>query len=192
MNTEKFNDISEYEKICEAVIFASGEPIELVRLAEVMEIGISEAERVVENLRERIEREERGVKIVRLEDSYQMCSNEKYASYIKAALEIKRGAALSQAALETLAVIAYNQPVTKAFADQVRGVDCGGVINTLVERGLIEEAGRLEAPGRPITYRTTENFLRCFSIESLGQLPSVDYDADAEIDNEEEKQMRLI
>ncbi|MBP0990446.1 MAG: SMC-Scp complex subunit ScpB [Oscillospiraceae bacterium] len=180
------------ENICEAILFANGEPLEIIKLAQAVEEDAYTVEKAVENLRTRLENEERGIRIVRLENSYQMCSSEKYAEYIKKTMAINRSTALSQAALETLAVIAYNQPITKSFADKIRGVDCGGVITTLVERGLIEEAGRLDAPGRPITYRTTDNFLRCFSLESLEQLPNTDYSPDDEIEEYDgERQMRL-
>ena len=147
------------ESICiiEALLFASGEPISLDRLSEASGI---EPETVVKL-------------IDRLENSYQLSTREEYAPYIKRAMENKRQARLSPAALEVLAVVAYNQPVTKAFVEQVRGTDSSGVINTLVERELLYEAGRLELPGRPITYKTTDNFLRCFKLESLAQLPSL-------------------
>ena len=100
-----------------------------------------------------------------------MTTNEKYAEYIKKAFDIRRRTPLSPAALEVLAVVAYNQPVTKSFIEQVRGVDCSGVVSTLVEKGLIEERGRLELPGKPLLYGTTKNFLRCFSLKSLADLP---------------------
>ena len=100
-----------------------------------------------------------------------MCSKKEYGEYIRRVMDIKRNAPLSQAAMEVLAVIAYNQPVTKAFIEQVRGVDCSGVVGSLASKGLIEEKGRLELPGRPLLYGTTDNFLRCFQIESLDELP---------------------
>ena len=149
------------ESICiiEALLFASGEPISLDRLSEASGI---EPETVLKL-------------IDRLERKYNVSdrAREEYAPYIKRAMENKRQARLSPAALEVLAVVAYNQPVTKAFVEQVRGTDSSGVINTLVERELLYEAGRLELPGRPITYKTTDNFLRCFKLESLAQLPSL-------------------
>ena len=116
-------------------------------------------------------RPDRGVRILHLEDSYQMCTNSQYGGKVRAALEIRRNAPLSQAAMEVLAVIAYNQPVTKAFVEQVRGVDCSGVIGSLMTKGLIEERGRLELPGRPLLYGTTVNFLRCFGLSSPEELP---------------------
>ena len=110
----------------------------------------------------------------------QLCTKTEFEPYIRRAFEIKRNAPLSQAALEVLAIIAYNQPVTRAFAEQVRGVDSSGVISTLVEKGLIEEAGRLDLPGKPIAYRTTPLFLRSFGLESLEDLPPVADEAETE------------
>ena len=111
--------------------------------------------------------------VLRLGDRLQLCTSSDYAAVIRAALELRRSAPLSQAALEVLAVIAYNQPVTRAFIEQVRGVDSSGVVNSLIEKSLIEEAGRLDLPGRPIAYRTTPDFLRCFGLESLDKLPAL-------------------
>ena len=155
----------------EAVIFASGTPVELSRIAQALQIGALQAMSICDGLVEEYEKADRGIRIVRLNDSYQMCTVEEYADVIREVMDIKRNAPLSQAASEVLAIIAYNQPVTKAFVEQVRGVDCSGVVSSLVARQLIEEKGRLELPGRPLVYGTTEHFLRCFHISSLGELP---------------------
>ena len=112
-----------------------------------------------------------GFKLIKLDNKLQLCSRPEYFDYVRKILELKRNAPLSQAAFEVLAVVAYNQPVTKSFVEQVRGVDCSGVISTLIEKELIEERGRLELPGRPLLYGTTKNFLRCFSLTSLDDLP---------------------
>ena len=117
---------------------------------------------------------------MRMENTYQLATKEAYAEYIKKAFDIKRRTPLSPAALEVLAVIAYNQPVTKSFIEQVRGVDCSGVVTTLVEKGLVEERGRLELPGRPLLYGTTKNFLRCFSMSDLSELPPLPKNENAE------------
>ena len=109
--------------------------------------------------------------MLRLGNRYQLCTRTEFAQSVRQALEIKRNAPLSQAAFEVLAVVAYNQPVTKSFVEQVRGVDCSGVVNTLCQKGLLEEKGRLELPGRPLLYGTTVEFLRCFSFSSLEDLP---------------------
>lgn len=162
---------SELIKACEAVIFSSGEPISIKRLAEVFELSPKKAETLAEQVKEHIASSDLGFELLRLDDSVQLASKQEYAPSIKTALAIKRKAPLSPAALEVLAVIAYNQPSTKAFVEQVRGVDCSGVISTLIEKELIEERGRLELPGRPLLYGTTKNFLRCFSLSSLDELP---------------------
>ncbi len=155
----------------EAVLFASGESISIERLSQVFEMPPEKIEKLVAVLSERIDKNKDGFKLVRLENTYQLTTRECYADYVKRAFDIKRRTPLSPAALEVLAVIAYNQPVTKSFIEQVRGVDCSGVVTTLVEKGLVEERGRLELPGRPLLYGTTKNFLRCFSISDLGELP---------------------
>lgn len=155
----------------EAVLFASGEPISIERLAQVFEISPDEVVEYMDILSEKYEKNDSGLVVVRLENTYQMATKEKFADYIKKAFDIRRRTPLSSAALEVLAVVAYNQPVTKAFIEQVRGVDCSGVVSTLVEKGLIEERGRLELPGKPLLYGTTKNFLRCFSISDLSELP---------------------
>ena len=145
----------------EAILFASGEPVPLSRLAETLQAEKGELEKVLEALSERYNRPESGISLVRLEQSYQFCSSPQFSQEVRAALELRRNAPLSQAALEVLAVVAYHQPVTKAFVDQVRGVDCGGVLSTLMAKNLVEERGRMELPGRPLLYGTTDQFLRC-------------------------------
>ena len=163
------------ESICiiEALLFASGEPISLDRLSEASGIEPETVVKLIDRLERKYNVSDSAIRVLRLENSYQLSTREEYAPYIKRAMENKRQARLSPAALVVLAVVAYNQPVTKAFVAQVRGTDSSGVINTLVERELMYEAGRLELPGRPITYKTTDNFLRCFKLESLAQLPSL-------------------
>lgn len=155
----------------QAILFASGVPVPLETISRALEQKPKQTQLILEELIREYSSEEYGIKIVRLEDSYQMCSKKEYGEYIRRVMDIKRNAPLSQAAMEVLAVIAYNQPVTKAFIEQVRGVDCSGVVGSLASKGLIEEKGRLELPGRPLLYGTTDNFLRCFQIESLDELP---------------------
>jgi segregation and condensation protein B len=157
--------------ITEAILFAAGEPVPLGRLAEAAGIDAETTTKIIGQLERKYNVSDSGLRIIRLEDSYQITTRTEYAPFIKTALEIKRHAPLTQAALEVLAVIAYNQPVTKAYVEQVRGVDSNSVVNTLAERGLIEEAGRLELPGRPVTYRTTPAFLRSFGLSEIEQLP---------------------
>ncbi len=155
----------------EAVIFSSGDPISIERLAQVFELEPEKIEKAADELAEKLNNNNSGVCLLRLENTYQLASREEYAQYIKKAFDIRRRTPLSPAALEVLAVIAYNQPVTRSFIEQVRGVDCSGVVSTLVEKELIEERGRLELPGKPLLYGTTKNFLRCFSLGDLGDLP---------------------
>lgn len=169
-------EYNESLSIIEAILFATGEPITIEKLAEASGIDTDTTSKLVDILERRYSVSQSAITILKLGNSYQMATREEYAPYIKKAMESKRQARLSPAALEVLAVIAYNQPVTKAFVEQVRGTDSSGVISTLVERELLCEAGRLELPGRPMTYKTTENFLRCFKISSLSQLPKLPSD----------------
>lgn len=173
----------------EAVLFASGEPISIDRLSQTFEISAEKVVKAMDTLSEEYADNERGIVIVRLENTYQMTTAQKYAEYIKKAFDIRRRTPLSSAALEVLAVVAYNQPVTKSFIEQVRGVDCSGVVSTLVEKGLIEEKGRLELPGKPLLYGTTKNFLRCFSISDLSELPPLPKEENAVADVAEQLDM---
>ncbi len=160
----------------EAVLFASGDPISIDRLSQTFEIKPEEVEKYIKELEKKYDEQGSGFYVVRLENTYQLVTREEFAPYIKTAFDIKRRTPLSPAALEVLAVIAYNQPVTRSFIEQVRGVDCSGVVTTLVEKGLIEERGRLELPGRPLLYGTTKTFLRSFSLNDLGDLPPLPKD----------------
>ncbi len=173
----------------EAVLFASGEPMSIDRLAQTFEVTPEKVVKAVDTLSEEYISNGNGIVIVRLENTYQMASDEKYAEYIKKAFDMRRRTPLSSAALEVLAVVAYNQPVTKSFIEQVRGVDCSGVVSTLVEKGLVEERGRLELPGKPLLYGTTKNFLRCFSISDLSQLPPLPKNENAVNDVGEQLEM---
>lgn len=157
----------------EAMLFASGEPVELEKIAKVLDISPDEAEETVLKLKAEYEERGGGLRIVKTDKSYQLCSAKEYITLIRNLLEMNRNTPLSQAAFEVLAIVSYNQPVTKAFVEQVRGVDCSGVLHSLTEKNLIEEKGRLDLPGRPLIYGTTDNFLRCFSMESLDELPEL-------------------
>lgn len=173
----------------EAVLFACGEPIELEKLAAAAEIEKEIAERIVGRLNDRYKDQGSALIIGKLDDSYQMMTRPEYARYIKTAMETRRQIPLSPAAMEVLAIVAYNQPVTRGFVDQVRGVDSSGVVRSLVERNLLEEHGRLnDVPGRPIAYRTTDNFLRCFGLNSLENLPPIPGSTD-QIDFDEYEEM---
>lgn len=162
---------NEIASAIEAVLFASGDPVSIDRLSQVFEIKPEQIEKAAEKLKLRLEERLSGVELLRLDNSYQLATKTHYAEYIKKAFDLKRRTPLSGAAFEVLSVIAYNQPVTRSFVEQVRGVDCSGVITTLLEKELIEERGRLELPGRPLLYGTTKNFLRCFGLSDLSDLP---------------------
>lgn len=161
----------QYKAALEAVLFASGEPISLDRLAAALEMEKEDAERLAEELASDWRARESGLTILRLDDCYQMTTRRDFAPYVRRAMEIRRNTPLSQAAMEVLAIVAYNQPVTKAVIEQVRGVDCSAVLQGLQLKGLVEEKGRLELPGRPLLYGTTVHFLRCFGVSSLEELP---------------------
>lgn len=164
-------EIKKLQGAIEAILFASGDAVSLDRIAQALAIDRATAGKMMENLVDRYSAEHAGIRIVRLDGGYQMCTNPEHAPAVRAALEIRRNMPLTQAALEVLAVIAYNQPVSKAFVEQVRGVDCSAVVSGLVSKGLVEERGRLELPGRPLLYGTTVDFLRCLGISSLSELP---------------------
>lgn len=165
--------MTELEAGLEAVLFAAGDAVPLDRLAAALETSrasLMEAAASLENL---YDFENRGIMLLRLEDKLQLCSRPLYADAARRVTESRRPPSLSPAALEVLTIVAYRQPVTRAFIDQLRGVDSGGTVAGLVEKGLIEEAGRMDVPGRPILYRTTESFLRTFAISSLSELPAL-------------------
>lgn len=175
----------EIKAAIEAVLFAAGAPVEADRLANALETELKAVKAAAKELIAEYNASERGLTIIKLNDSYQMCNKKEYGEYIRKVMDLRRNTPLSQAALEVLAVVAYNQPVTKAFVEQVRGVDCSGVIGSLTTKGLIEERGRLELPGRPLLYGTTENFLRCFQLSSLDDLPPLPEKEKAQNENEE-------
>lgn len=168
----------EYRSSIEAILFSAGDSMELSRLAQALELPEESVETQLGILMDEYEKGERGITIIKLNNSYQMVSVKQFAPQVRKAMDLRRNIPLSQAAMEVLAVIAYNQPVTKSFVEQVRGVDCSGVIGSLTTKGLIEEKGRLELPGRPLLYGTTDHFLRCFSIRSLDELPPIPKDED--------------
>ncbi len=165
--------IDEKISVLEAILFSSGEPIESSKLEEVIEVDKSTLNKLIELLNDRYKNCSSALCVYLLNDSYQLGTREYYAPYIKKAMETKNNSKLSQAALEVLTIIAYNQPVTKGFVEHVRGVDSSSVVNSLVEKGLLEEAGRIDVPGRPISFKTTANFLRCFKLKSLDDLPKL-------------------
>lgn len=185
-------NIKNLEKTLEAVLFAVGEPIEIERLAQALEVDELLLEHGLLNLQAKYEEKDSGICLLKLENRYQICSRTEFADDIRKVLEVKKNTPLSQAAFEVLAIIAYNQPVTKSFIEQIRGVDCSGVISSLCQKQLIEEKGRLELPGRPLIYGTTSNFLRCFCLSSLEDLPQIPEKNDDYNDKTEENEKNLL
>ncbi|MBO5743539.1 MAG: SMC-Scp complex subunit ScpB [Clostridia bacterium] len=163
------------EAALEAMLFASGESVPVKRLAEVMEISESKVVKMLEDLKKKYDEDSKcGIRLVRLEDSYQLSSKKEYYEKIRDLTERKRRASLSNAGLEVLSIVAYNQPITRSTIEFIRGVNSDGALNNLVAAGLVEEVGRLDAPGRPMLFGTSEEFLRCFDLSSLSELPDID------------------
>ncbi len=166
-------DLREVEAAVEAILFAAGEPLPIERICLALDLDRPTAEQVLQKLGDHYAYERRGIRLVRMEDCYQLCSSPDYADLIRKAFEIRKTARLSQPALEVLTIVAYYQPTTRAYVDQVRGVDSSYTVSLLLERGFIEECGRLQVPGRPRLYRTTKKFLRDFHLSSLDELPEM-------------------
>ena len=166
-------ELKELQSALEGVLFAAGEPVSVERLCLGLEVDRPTLDAVAQRLMDQYSYDRRGIRLVRLDGSYQLCSAPEYADAIRSTLESRKPARLSQPALEVLAIVAYYQPVTRAYVDQVRGVDSAYTMGLLLERELIEEAGRLSVPGRPMQFRTTKNFLRSFDMSSLEELPEL-------------------
>ena len=168
-------DSKNLEKAIEAILFAAGHPVTYAKLGEVLGYFEAQIKKKVMAFAEKYnDNDRRGIMLLAFENSCQLCTREEFLPYIKAALGIRKGGNLSNSSLEVLAIVAYNQPTTRAFIDDVRGVDSAYIVGSLLEKNLIEVCGRLDVPGRPNLYRTTATFLRCFGIESLEQLPYVE------------------
>ena len=163
----------ELDAAVEAVVFACGSPVSADRLCETLGVGRTELRESAARLTAQYEDASRGISLIELDGCYQFCTKAYLAAYVKRALELRKPPPLSKASLEVLAIIAYNQPVTKSFIEQIRGVDSSSVVNALVAKELVQEMGRLEIPGRPISYGTTEHFLRCFGMKSIETLPKL-------------------
>lgn len=164
----------EIQRAIEAILFAAGERIEVSRLSMALEVDPDEIVAAADALADELAFNRRGIRILRLEDGYQMVSSGEMADYITKALETRKPPKLSASQLETLTIIAYYQPATKAMVEQIRGVDSAYSITSLLNKKLIEDAGRLNVPGRPIQYRTTPDFLRTFALNSLEDLPQIE------------------
>lgn len=167
-------ELTQLHRGIEAILFASGEAVELGRLAAALEADATEVTRAAEELASELAFQRRGVRIIRLEDAFQMVSSGEMADYVTKALETRKPPKLSSSQLESLTIIAYYQPATKAMVEQIRGVDSSYTISALLNKRLIEEAGRLNVPGRPIQYKTTPDFLRTFGLQSLEELPEIE------------------
>ncbi|MBQ9393286.1 MAG: SMC-Scp complex subunit ScpB [Oscillospiraceae bacterium] len=166
-------EMKEIESAIEGILFASGEPVHVDRICVALELDRPTVELVLQKLADHYSYDRRGVRLLRMDENYQLCSAPDYADYIRKAFEIRKPAKLSQPALEVLTIIAYYQPTTRTYVDQIRGVDSSYTVGLLLERHLIEECGRLQVPGRPRLYRTTKAFLRAFHLNSLDELPEM-------------------
>lgn len=169
-------DVSSREKnmsIIESLLFVSGEPLKIKQIANILELEISTTKLLIEELSKLYENNSHGIKLININDEYQLVTKKENSSYIQKLLKINSRQALSQAALETLSIIAYKQPITRVDIDEIRGVKSDRAIQTLMEKKLIKESGRLDVPGRPILFSTTEEFLRYFELETLEQMPSI-------------------
>lgn len=166
-------DINELEHAVEAILFASGEPVEMERICTALDTDQGTIENLLQKLMDYYAYERRGIRLLKMEDSYQLCSAPDYGDIVHKAFEIHKPAKLSQPALEVLTIIAYYQPTTRAYVDKIRGVDSSYTVGLLQRRNFIEECGRLQVPGRPHLYRTTNHFLRVFHLSSLADLPDL-------------------
>ena len=176
--------IEQAVKSAEAIIFAGGDGVSPRSLTEILEIDEKRLKYIIETLKEKYNVPSSVVKLVANEENICLVTDEDVADIVKSALSIKKSAPLSAAAMETLAIIAYNQPVSRAFIEQVRGIDSTSSVQTLITKGLVEEAGRLDIPGHPLSYRTTGVFLRSFGLDSLSQLPKIKSDKSREIEGQ--------
>ena len=173
---EPLTTAQEISQAIEAILYAAGYPVKYEKLAEVLGLDLRNTKKLVEHMAEQFnsEKSKRGINLLCFEDTCQFCTKEQYAPYIREALGIRRGGNLSASSMEVLAIVAYNQPVTRSFIDQVRGVDSSYAVNSLIDKALIASCGRLDAPGRPMLYATTEKFLRVFGLRSLSELPETE------------------
>lgn len=173
---EAIQELKNIEGAVEAILYAAGYPVKYAKLAEVLGLDLHNTKTLVKHMAETYnsEKSKHGISLLCFDDSCQFCTKEAYAPYIREALGIRRGGNLSASSMEVLAVVAYNQPVTRTFVDQVRGVDSSYAMNSLIDKALIEACGRLDAPGRPMLYVTTEKFLRVFGLQSLSELPATE------------------
>jgi len=176
--------INEGISAVEAILFAHGDPIDGEKICSAAGIEADMLEKLIQLLKDRYEETKSALTVLKLGNSYQLAVKADFSDYVRAALETKKNTPLSPAAMEVLTIIAYNQPVTKGFVEHVRGIDSSSVVNSLLEKNLLEEAGRLDVPGKPIAYKTTPAFLRCFQLSSLDDLPALP-DSDGQVSFDE-------
>ena len=192
----KLSEIRKIEGALEAILFAAGHPVSYEKIGEALELTPGDAKRIAEHLAEKYNSNtDGGIMMLLFPDTCQLCSREVYIPYVRIALGIRRGGNLSNSALEVLAIVAYNQPVTRSFIDTVRGVDSAYAVGSLIDKELIEPCGKLDAPGRPTLLATTEKFLRVFGLNDLGDLPeggALRGAADALLEAEEENEQLSI
>ncbi len=171
---ENLQPIKNLEACIEAVVFAAGYPVPYEKLSAVTGIGVREVKSLAQRIAKKYAEDQHGILLLTFKDSCQFCTKEQYATYVREALGIRRGGNLSNSSMEVLAIVAYNQPVTRAFIDAVRGVDSNYAVSSLIDKELIVATGRLDAPGRPLLYGTTEKFLRVFGLSTLDELPKTE------------------
>ncbi len=194
---EQINQLKNVEAAIEAILFAAGYPVKYENIAAVLGLDVRSTKTIIEQMSESYNgaESERGLNLLLFPDTCQLCTKEQFAPYIREALGIRRGGNLSASSMEVLAIVAYNQPVTRSFIDQVRGVDSSYSVNSLIDKALIDSCGRLDAPGRPMLYATTDKFLRVFGLSSLEELPATEImlppKEDAPILPEDDRQIQL-
>ena len=194
---EQINQLKNVEAAIEAILFAAGYPVKYEKIAEVLGLDLRSTKTIIEQMSESYNgaSSARGLNLLLFPDTCQLSTKEQFAPYIREALGIRRGGNLSASSMEVLAIVAYNQPVTRSFIDQVRGVDSSYAVNSLIDKALIDSCGRLDAPGRPMLYATTDKFLRVFGLSSLEDLPATEImlppKEDAPILPEDDRQMQI-
>ena len=180
-----------YEAVIEAILFTVGESVELEKIASVLELDKKDAKQITEQLMERYNTKDCGMKIIELDGAYQMCTKPEYYEYLIKIAKQPKKRVLTDVLLETLSIIAYKQPITKAEVEKIRGVSSDHAVNRLVEYNLVRELGRLDAPGRPMLFGTTEEFLRSFGVQSIDELPVLNEDQLEEFKQQAEEEMNL-
>ena len=179
------------QAVIEAVLFAMGDSVEMSKLVHVLEMDAEEIKKIIEEMNSQYKKENRGIYILELEDSYQLCTKPELYEYLIKVAKAPRKYVMSDTLLETLSIIAYKQPVTRIEVEKIRGVSCDHAINRLLEFNLIQELGRLDAPGRPLLFGTTEEFLRTFGVKSLGDLPSLNQEQIDDFKHQAEEEVHL-